>query len=580
MPATELSGFGLDDDMSDTLVVAISQSGTTTDTNRTVDLVRARGAAVVAIVNRRNSDLVEKADGVLYTSDGRDVEMSVASTKAFYAQVAAGFLLAAGHRRGGGGAPTRRADARPPAPACGTCPPPWRRSSPPGPRSPRPPGSYAPRRRYWAVVGNGPNRVAASELRIKLSELCYKSIACDATEDKKHIDLSSEPLILVCAAGPRPARTPTTSPRRSRSTGPTRRRRSSSPPRARRSPPRWPTIRCPRCIPASPSCCRPWPATSSATRRRWPSTPRPGRCARRGPPSKDVVGDGDGPPERPAGAARAPASSRRRAALPRRPAGRRLQRRTWRRARRCGWRRCCATPPGRCPLEVYELDYGRVGTPGVVVEDLTDALTRGHRRADPPGRRHQAPGQDGHRGHLPVGGGAVRVAAGGASAGRRRAARPAELPGAARPGRPRPGGRGGHRLHPLPHRGRRAPSSTATIQVVDEGGVAAGLRSRAEPRPDVLRGTKHRAAIVQEVTVARGGADGRTVVLVPRSKDGAVGGHHPAPRPVRRPPPGRRHARRARGLPGPLRRPGRRRHRDRARASTTTASARCRSSTC
>ena len=80
--------------MSDTLVVAISQSGTTTDTNRTVDLVRARGAAVIAIVNRRNSDLVEKADGVLYTSDGRDVEMSVPSTKAFYAQVAAGFLLA------------------------------------------------------------------------------------------------------------------------------------------------------------------------------------------------------------------------------------------------------------------------------------------------------------------------------------------------------------------------------------------------------------------------------------------------------------------------------------------------------
>ena len=63
--------------MSDTLVVAISQSGTTTDTNRTVDLVRGRGATVVAIVNRRNSDLTDKADGVLYTSDGRDVEMSV-----------------------------------------------------------------------------------------------------------------------------------------------------------------------------------------------------------------------------------------------------------------------------------------------------------------------------------------------------------------------------------------------------------------------------------------------------------------------------------------------------------------------
>ena len=80
--------------MSDTLVVAVSQSGTTTDTNRTVDLVRARGARVVSIVNRRSSDLTDKSDGVLYTSDGRDVEMSVASTKAFYSQVAAGFLLA------------------------------------------------------------------------------------------------------------------------------------------------------------------------------------------------------------------------------------------------------------------------------------------------------------------------------------------------------------------------------------------------------------------------------------------------------------------------------------------------------
>jgi glucosamine--fructose-6-phosphate aminotransferase (isomerizing) len=60
---------------------------------------------------------------------------------------------------------------------------------------------FAPSKRYWAVVGNGPNQVAAEEVRIKLSELCYKSIASDITEDKKHIDLSSEPLILVCAAG-------------------------------------------------------------------------------------------------------------------------------------------------------------------------------------------------------------------------------------------------------------------------------------------------------------------------------------------------------------------------------------------
>ncbi len=42
LTATELSGFGLGPDMHDTLVIAISQSGTTTDTNRTVDLARSR----------------------------------------------------------------------------------------------------------------------------------------------------------------------------------------------------------------------------------------------------------------------------------------------------------------------------------------------------------------------------------------------------------------------------------------------------------------------------------------------------------------------------------------------------------
>jgi glucosamine--fructose-6-phosphate aminotransferase (isomerizing) len=79
--------------MADTLVVAISQSGTTTDTNRTVDMVKARGARTLAIVNRRDSDITFKVDGVLYTSSGRDIEMSVASTKAFYSQIVAGALL-------------------------------------------------------------------------------------------------------------------------------------------------------------------------------------------------------------------------------------------------------------------------------------------------------------------------------------------------------------------------------------------------------------------------------------------------------------------------------------------------------
>jgi len=60
---------------------------------------------------------------------------------------------------------------------------------------------FAPVKRYWAIVGSGADNIAAQEIRVKLSELCYKAIACDSIEDKKHIDLSSEPLILVCATG-------------------------------------------------------------------------------------------------------------------------------------------------------------------------------------------------------------------------------------------------------------------------------------------------------------------------------------------------------------------------------------------
>ncbi|HMG41838.1 MAG TPA: SIS domain-containing protein [Acidimicrobiales bacterium] len=194
--ATELSGFGLRPSMDDTLVVAISQSGTTTDTNRTVDLVRSRGAKVVAVVNRRQSDLTDKADGVLYTSDGRDVEMSVASTKAFYSQIAAGFLLAAAVADEVGGVVEQGLLA-----ALRELPTAMTEVIARRPTIAEAAHQLAPGKRYWAVVGNGPNRIAAAEVRIKLSELCYKSIASDGTEDKKHIDLSAEPLILVCAAG-------------------------------------------------------------------------------------------------------------------------------------------------------------------------------------------------------------------------------------------------------------------------------------------------------------------------------------------------------------------------------------------
>ena len=197
--ATELSGFNLRLDMSDTLAIAVSQSGTTTDTNRTVDLIRSRGGHVIGIVNRRSSDLTDKADGVMYTSDGRDVEMSVASTKAFYSQVAAGALLSCAVAEAAGVGDGRRRTQL--LASLRALPDAMRVTLGRRDTIAEAARRLAPPKRYWAVVGNGPNKVAAEEVRIKLSELCYKSMACDSTEDKKHIDLSSEPLILVCAAG-------------------------------------------------------------------------------------------------------------------------------------------------------------------------------------------------------------------------------------------------------------------------------------------------------------------------------------------------------------------------------------------
>ena len=197
--ATDVSGYFLKDSMADTLIVAVTQSGTTTDTNRAVAMARERGAHLIAIVNRRQSDITQKVHGVFYTSDGRDIEMSVASTKAFYSQVAAGYILAlyCGSLLGVMSDAAVREDIR----------------SLEG--LPEVMDSIirnreiirtaawvtAKKKRYWAVVGSGPNKIASDEIRIKLSELCYKTISTDVTEDKKHIDLSSEPLILLCAAG-------------------------------------------------------------------------------------------------------------------------------------------------------------------------------------------------------------------------------------------------------------------------------------------------------------------------------------------------------------------------------------------
>ena len=74
------------------LVIGISQSGETADTLAAMRLARERGAKVLAITNVMGSQATRDSDGVLFTRAG--LEIGVAATKTFVAQVAAMYLFA------------------------------------------------------------------------------------------------------------------------------------------------------------------------------------------------------------------------------------------------------------------------------------------------------------------------------------------------------------------------------------------------------------------------------------------------------------------------------------------------------
>ncbi|MEZ5077434.1 MAG: glutamine--fructose-6-phosphate transaminase (isomerizing) [Solirubrobacterales bacterium] len=73
------------------LVIGITQSGETADTLAAMRLAREAGATVLAITNIMGSQATRDADAVLYTRAG--LEIGVAATKTFVAQVAAMYLV-------------------------------------------------------------------------------------------------------------------------------------------------------------------------------------------------------------------------------------------------------------------------------------------------------------------------------------------------------------------------------------------------------------------------------------------------------------------------------------------------------
>jgi glucosamine--fructose-6-phosphate aminotransferase (isomerizing) len=77
---------------SNTLIVAVSQSGETMDTLMATRYAKEQGAKVLAICNTQGATLARESDAVIYTHAGPEV--AVASTKALVAQITAGYLLA------------------------------------------------------------------------------------------------------------------------------------------------------------------------------------------------------------------------------------------------------------------------------------------------------------------------------------------------------------------------------------------------------------------------------------------------------------------------------------------------------
>jgi len=91
--ASEASAFQMKKNMKKTLIIAIAQSGTTKDTNTFIEMAKNRGASVIALLNKRNGDISYMADHTLYLGNGRDIEIAVPSTKTYLCHLILGYIF-------------------------------------------------------------------------------------------------------------------------------------------------------------------------------------------------------------------------------------------------------------------------------------------------------------------------------------------------------------------------------------------------------------------------------------------------------------------------------------------------------
>jgi len=91
--ASELSAFHIRENMDNTVLIAIAQSGTTMDTNVAVKMASEQGAHTLAILNKREGDISYLVDTTLYLGNGRDIEIAVPSTKTYVCHILVGYIL-------------------------------------------------------------------------------------------------------------------------------------------------------------------------------------------------------------------------------------------------------------------------------------------------------------------------------------------------------------------------------------------------------------------------------------------------------------------------------------------------------
>ena len=428
------------------------------------------------------------------------------------------------------------------SPRCAACPRRWARCSTGGATIAEAAHRLAPAKRYWAVVGNGVNRIAAAEVRIKLSELCYKSIASDSTEDKKHIDLSSEPLIVVCAAG----LSGSTADDVAKEVAIYRAHKASPVVIATDGQSRFASalhvIPVPETHPdlafvlsAMAGHVFGYEAALAID-----ALARPLREARAA--IEGLIEQG-GLGSRPAGVALGGSRSRsgddtvvlahdgeallRRLRPDLEPAARRYfdglrvggydgQLEASTAVRLAALLRYVL---GVVPLDAYQLDQGKVGTPAVVIDDLTGALTQAIEELTRPvdAIKHQAKTvtvgisrSDETLLEVPL----VREVVSTGAHRDQLTYRTLRTLADISPAVDAVVGYTRYRIE-----GRVGPEGTATATVVDRGGIARDLPSRTDRSPE-LRGTKHRVASERDLLVARGRSDGRPIVIVPEVKDG------------------------------------------------------------